>query len=136
MVRVDAVLQAAVQNPNTVAVSWEDLMGLIIGRMSHSYQMTFSGEKTVAQKGKLDPIDIHVGKRTGNKKVTMICVIFVAQKNMSLYKELEVFIVFEHIRLLNCNGILSSIKLTVNVLARLLTFPAEYLSLIQKLAIV
>jgi hypothetical protein len=69
MVRVNAVLQAAVQSPNTVAVSWEDLMGLIIGRMSHSYQMTFSGEKTVALKGKLDPVDIQVGKRTGNKKV-------------------------------------------------------------------
>jgi hypothetical protein len=70
MVRVDAVLQAAVQNQNTVAVSWEDLMGLIIGRMSHSYQMTFSGNKIVAQKGKLDPVDIQVGKRTGNKKVS------------------------------------------------------------------
>jgi hypothetical protein len=69
MVRINAVLQAAVQNPNTVAVSWEDLMRLIIGRMSHSYQMTFSGEKTVAHKGKLDPVDIQVGKRTGNKKV-------------------------------------------------------------------
>jgi hypothetical protein len=31
--------------------------------------MTFSGEKTVAHKGKLEPIDIQVGKRTGNKKV-------------------------------------------------------------------
>lgn len=78
MVRVNAVLQAAVQNPNTVAVSWEDLMGLIIGRMSRSYQMTFSGEKTVAHKGKLDPVDIHVGKRRGNKKVTLI-------NNLELY---------------------------------------------------
>ncbi|XP_021927222.1 eukaryotic translation initiation factor 2D isoform X2 [Zootermopsis nevadensis] len=78
LVRVDAVLQAAVQNPNTVAVSWEDLMGLIIGRMSHSYQMTFSDHKTVAQKGKLDPIDIQVGRRTGNKKVTLI-------NNLELY---------------------------------------------------
>jgi hypothetical protein len=69
MVQVNAALQAAIQNPNTVAVSWEDLIGLITGRMSRSYQMTFSGEKTVAQKGKLDPIDIQVGRRTGNKKV-------------------------------------------------------------------
>jgi hypothetical protein len=69
MVRVNAVLQAAVQNPNTVAVSWEDLIGLIIGRMSRSYQMTFSDEKPVAHKGKLDPVDIQIGKRTGNKKV-------------------------------------------------------------------
>jgi hypothetical protein len=69
MVRVNAVLQAAVQNPNTVAVSWEDLMRLIIGRMNRSYQMTFSSEKTVAHKGKLEPVDIQVGKRTGNKKV-------------------------------------------------------------------
>jgi hypothetical protein len=69
MVTVNAALQAAVQNPNTVAVSWEDLMGLIIGRMSRSYQVIFSGHKTVAKKGKLDPVDIQVGKRTGNKKV-------------------------------------------------------------------
>jgi hypothetical protein len=69
MVRVNEVLQAAVQNPNTVAVSWEDMMGLIVGRMSRSYQMTFSGEKAVTHKGKLKPVDIQVGKRTGNKKV-------------------------------------------------------------------
>jgi hypothetical protein len=69
MVQVNAVLQAAIQNPNTVAVSWEDLIGSITGRMSRSYQMTFSGVKTVAQKGKLNPIDIQVGRRTGNKKV-------------------------------------------------------------------
>lgn len=69
MVQVNTVLQEAIQNPNTVAVSWEDLIGLITGRMSRSYQMTFSGEKTVAQKGKLDPVDIQVGRRTGNKKV-------------------------------------------------------------------
>lgn len=78
MVRVNTVLQEAIQNPNTVAVSWEDLIGLITGRMSRSYQMTFSGEKTVAQKGKLDPVDIQVGRRTGNKKVTLI-------NNLELY---------------------------------------------------
>jgi hypothetical protein len=76
MVQVNAVLQAAIQNSNTVAVSWEDLIGLIIGRMSRSYQMTFSGEKTVVHKGKLDPVDIQVGRRTGNKKVSSsICYI-------------------------------------------------------------
>jgi translation initiation factor 2D len=69
MVRVNAVLQAAVQNPDTVAVSWEDLMRLIIGRMNRSYQVMFSGEKTLVRKGKLDPVDIQVAKRTGNKKV-------------------------------------------------------------------
>lgn len=78
MVQVNAVLQAAIQNPNTVAVSWEDLIGSITGRMSRSYQMTFSGVKTVAQKGKLNPIDIQVGRRTGNKKVTLI-------NNLELY---------------------------------------------------
>jgi hypothetical protein len=69
MVQVNAVLQKAIQNPNTVAVSWEDLIRLITGKMSRSYQVTFSGEKAVAQKGKLDPVDIQVGRRTGNKKV-------------------------------------------------------------------
>jgi hypothetical protein len=69
MVRINAVLQAAVQNPNTVAVSWEDLMRLIIGQMSHSYQTTFSGEKRVTHKGKLDPVIISLGTRKGRKKV-------------------------------------------------------------------
>ncbi|XP_069692866.1 eukaryotic translation initiation factor 2D isoform X2 [Periplaneta americana] len=78
MVKINEVLQSAVQDPNTMAVTWEDLMGLIIGRMSRSYEMTFSGEKPTAVKGKLEPIDIQVGKRTGNKKVTLI-------NNLELY---------------------------------------------------
>jgi hypothetical protein len=69
MVRVNAVLQAAVQNPNTVAVSWEHLIGWIKGQMRHSYKMTFPVEKTVTDKRQLDPINIWLGKRKRRKKV-------------------------------------------------------------------
>ncbi|CAG2054982.1 unnamed protein product [Timema podura] len=79
LVKLDATLQSCLQVPQEVtALSWEELTTKFISQMTHSYQVTFSGENKVVAKGKLEPIDIQIGKRSGNKKVTLI-------NNLELY---------------------------------------------------
>lgn len=73
MVNLDATLRKVTNmSDETVSLSWEDVITKIMSRMTHSYQCTLSGKATVVNKGKLEPITIHVAKRTGNKKVTLI----------------------------------------------------------------
>ncbi|XP_063237573.1 eukaryotic translation initiation factor 2D [Bacillus rossius redtenbacheri] len=78
MVRLDDVLHTCLgAAPEAQGVSWEDLIAGVLARMTHSYQMT-AGQTKVTAKGKLEPVDIQVGKRTGNKKVTLV-------NNLELY---------------------------------------------------
>ncbi|PSN35430.1 Eukaryotic translation initiation factor 2D [Blattella germanica] len=78
VVRLDGALQRVVQNPSIKEITWEELMSSFISKMSSAYQMSVGGERAVAHKGKLEPIDMQIGKRTGNKKVTLI-------NNLELY---------------------------------------------------
>lgn len=50
-------------------ITWEELYRHFFANMTHSYQMTVPGLKSHVTKGKLEPIDIQISKRTWNKKV-------------------------------------------------------------------
>ncbi|XP_067012499.2 eukaryotic translation initiation factor 2D [Anabrus simplex] len=63
---------------DATSLTWDELMSKFLSCMTHSYSMSFAGQSAVVNKGKLEPIDIQVGKRTGNKKVTLI-------NNLELY---------------------------------------------------
>ncbi|KAK7792036.1 hypothetical protein R5R35_001673 [Gryllus longicercus] len=78
LVKVNETLSNVLGNKEIESIQWDELFTKIISRMTRSYQMSFSGHSSVLNKGKLEPIDIQVGKRTGNKKVTLI-------NNLELY---------------------------------------------------
>jgi hypothetical protein len=76
LVVLDAVLQDALEGKLTPAenivskVSWEELIQKCMSRMSQTYHLTATGPTTAPPpKGKLEPIDIRVSMRSGNKKV-------------------------------------------------------------------
>ncbi|XP_046485190.1 eukaryotic translation initiation factor 2D [Neodiprion pinetum] len=52
-------------------LGWEDALNKFIGRMTHTHQVTVAGTRLV-RSGKLEPIDITVATRSGNKKVTLV----------------------------------------------------------------
>lgn len=51
-----------------VSLGWEDALNKFIGRMTHTHQVTVAGTRLL-RSGKLEPIDITVATRSGNKKV-------------------------------------------------------------------
>lgn len=59
-------------------LTWEVLINVIVNKMGHAYELSAGESKTVAVKGKLQPIDIQIGSRVGNKKVTLV-------SNLELY---------------------------------------------------
>jgi hypothetical protein len=59
-----------VADPLTTALTWVDLMSLFINHMSHAYGMTLPDESSIVCKGKLEPIDLQIGRRKANKKVS------------------------------------------------------------------
>lgn len=77
LVQLDAILQDALEDNKssppagaTCKVSWEELMQKCMARMTQTYHLTATGPTTAAPpKGKLEPIDIRVSMRSGNKKV-------------------------------------------------------------------
>lgn len=73
-VTLDPVLSNSLlsRNDTRTTMSWEQLYDVTATKMQHAYQITFEGGNPVLKKGKLEPIDISVAKRTGNKKVTLI----------------------------------------------------------------
>ncbi|XP_058805254.1 eukaryotic translation initiation factor 2D [Phymastichus coffea] len=56
---------------NQVTVTMEDGINKFIGKMTHTHEITIAGNKLL-HSGKLEPIDITVATRSGNKKVTLI----------------------------------------------------------------
>ncbi|XP_078703917.1 eukaryotic translation initiation factor 2D-like [Branchiostoma floridae x Branchiostoma belcheri] len=53
-------------------LAWEDLFARCCDKMSPCAQLIFPGQQPVLKKGKLEPIDVQVQQRSGNKKVTLI----------------------------------------------------------------
>lgn len=56
---------------NQESLGWEDALNKFIGRMTHTHQVTVAGTRLL-RSGKLEPIDITVATRSGNKKVTLV----------------------------------------------------------------
>ncbi|KAJ8679495.1 hypothetical protein QAD02_015282 [Eretmocerus hayati] len=53
------------------SITMEDGINKFIGKMTHTHEITIAGN-TLLHSGKLEPIDITVATRSGNKKVTLI----------------------------------------------------------------
>ncbi|XP_065339791.1 eukaryotic translation initiation factor 2D [Cloeon dipterum] len=57
---------------DTVNITWEEVMQKCLSRMTQTYHLTATGPLTQPKPVKLEPIDIRVNMRSGNKKVTLI----------------------------------------------------------------
>ncbi|XP_035699085.1 eukaryotic translation initiation factor 2D-like [Branchiostoma floridae] len=57
---------------NLTHLTWEDLFTRCCDKMSPCAQLIFPGQPPVLKKGKLEPVDVQVQQRSGNKKVTLI----------------------------------------------------------------
>ncbi|CAH1244213.1 EIF2D [Branchiostoma lanceolatum] len=57
---------------NLTHLTWEDLFTRCCDKMSPCAQLVFPGQPPVLKKGKLEPVDVQVQQRSGNKKVTLI----------------------------------------------------------------
>ncbi|XP_059490719.1 eukaryotic translation initiation factor 2D isoform X2 [Neocloeon triangulifer] len=67
----DALLGAA-GGSDTVNITWEEVMQKCLSRMTQTYHLTATGPLTQPKPVKLEPIDMRVSTRSGNKKVTLI----------------------------------------------------------------
>ena len=76
IVNLDPVLAQAVLvkgENNVVTFRWEKMTSRITGKMSKGYQIQFKdNEPPLLVKGKLENIEMTLGNRSGNKKVTLI----------------------------------------------------------------
>lgn len=79
-VTLDPILSDCVakKGGNTSTMTWEQLQEAIVSNMPHAYRIEFENKDPIAKKGKLEPIQVTVETRTGNKKVTLI-------KNLETY---------------------------------------------------
>nr|XP_016850961.1 PREDICTED: eukaryotic translation initiation factor 2D isoform X1 [Anolis carolinensis] len=57
---------------------WDDLLSRCLDQLQRFHQVTFAGHEPIVRKGYIDPIEITIGQRSSNKKVTII-------KNLELY---------------------------------------------------
>uniref|UniRef100_A0A1B6KHF0 SUI1 domain-containing protein n=1 Tax=Graphocephala atropunctata TaxID=36148 RepID=A0A1B6KHF0_9HEMI len=70
---LDPVLRSATGAPIGVnQVPWSQLVTAVLDQMGHSFKVELGGNEAALTKGKLPPIDINVGTRSGNKKVTLV----------------------------------------------------------------
>ncbi|XP_075214113.1 eukaryotic translation initiation factor 2D [Lycorma delicatula] len=76
-VKLDKVLKDIIGSTEDI-LTWDALINGVINKMGHSYELIAGEKKTTVVKGKLQPIDIQVGTRVGNKKVTLV-------SNLELY---------------------------------------------------
>ncbi|CAL1276942.1 unnamed protein product [Larinioides sclopetarius] len=53
-------------------MTWDKLQDAIVSKMPHAYQIEFENKEPIVKKGKLEPINVTIDTRTGNKKVTLI----------------------------------------------------------------
>lgn len=53
----------------TLSITWEEVMQKCLSRMTQTYHLTATGPLTQPKPTKLEPIDMRVCTRSGNKKV-------------------------------------------------------------------
>lgn len=51
---------------------WDEIFSRMLGKMSQAYRITKAGQVPLIKKGKLEPIELAVAKRSGNKRVTLV----------------------------------------------------------------
>jgi hypothetical protein len=64
----DALIGSA-GGSETLNITWEEVMQRCLSRMTQTYHLTATGPLTQPKPVKLEPIDIRVSMRSGNKKV-------------------------------------------------------------------
>ncbi|XP_014230139.1 eukaryotic translation initiation factor 2D [Trichogramma pretiosum] len=70
--KIDPLLADVLKTKESqLTITMEDGINKFIGKMTHTHEVTVGG-KTIFYSGKLEPIDITVATRSGNKKVTLI----------------------------------------------------------------
>ncbi|XP_031553150.1 eukaryotic translation initiation factor 2D-like [Actinia tenebrosa] len=74
MVILDPVLTKALVNKNedVPSLNWENLFTRVLNKMNSCYQITLPGQSALLRKGKIDPLEIKIEQRMGNKKVTLV----------------------------------------------------------------
>ncbi|XP_071516840.1 eukaryotic translation initiation factor 2D isoform X2 [Panulirus ornatus] len=75
IVNVDRLLHEAVVNRKEgykETLRWDEIFSRMLGRMAPAVKITRHGSVPVIRKGKLEPIELAVAKRSGNKKVTLV----------------------------------------------------------------
>jgi len=77
-VKLDAVLKE-ISSCKGEQVAWEELQQNILSKMSPAYSLKFGDTPAQIYKGKLEPVELTVATRSGNKKVTLI-------NNLDTYK--------------------------------------------------
>ncbi|XP_042235584.1 eukaryotic translation initiation factor 2D-like [Homarus americanus] len=74
-VNLDPLLHEAVVNRKEgykETLRWDEIFSRVLGKMAPAVRITRHGSVPVIRKGKLEPIDLAVAKRSGNKKVTLV----------------------------------------------------------------
>ena len=74
LVNLNPLLHQAVVNPKEgfkETLRWDEIFSRLLGKMSPAIRITPHGQPSIVRKGKLEPIQIEVAKRTGNKKVSL-----------------------------------------------------------------
>lgn len=79
LVKPDLLLRDIVNTTDNIP--WDELFSKIISKMGHSYKVERNGSDVPVTKGKLQPIDIQVASRSGNKKVVVMN-IFITFNNL------------------------------------------------------
>ena len=72
VVNLDPVLHEAVVNRKEgykETLRWDEIFSRMLGKMAPAARITRVGCAPIIRKGKLEPIELAVAKRSGNKKV-------------------------------------------------------------------
>lgn len=75
LVDIDPVLHGAIVAPKEGLIrelKWDQVFSRLLGRMSPAVRITRPGYPDIVKKGKIEPIEMAVAKRSGNKKVTLV----------------------------------------------------------------
>ncbi|EDO45078.1 predicted protein, partial [Nematostella vectensis] len=74
VVMLDPVLTSALINKNEEMeqLSWDALFSRVANKMNSCYKVTLPGQDPIIKKGKIDPLEIKIEQRMGNKKVTLV----------------------------------------------------------------
>merc|ERR1712228_366158 len=57
---------------HVVELSWDELTQRILNKMSDGYSVQFPGHPAELHKGKLEPVELTIATRSGNKKITLV----------------------------------------------------------------
>ncbi|XP_004641200.1 eukaryotic translation initiation factor 2D isoform X5 [Octodon degus] len=76
LVKLDPILCDCILEKNeqhtVMKLPWDRLLSRCLEKLQPAHQVTFAGQEPIVKKGKICPIDITLGQRAYNKKVTVV----------------------------------------------------------------